>query len=100
MDRFIETHKFQLGPHIAENVVPSLTVTDAEATLAPVDFVGASMLATAGAAIGQSVNIQVKRGWNEPPLLFGIIVAPPGKTKSPVVPRRGQAPDRDRPPAA
>src|SRR5208337_3548937 len=23
-----ETHKFQLGPHIAENVVPSLTVTD------------------------------------------------------------------------
>ena len=28
MDRFIETHKFQLGPHIAENVVPSLTVTD------------------------------------------------------------------------
>ena len=25
---FIETHKFQLGPHIAENVVPSLTVTD------------------------------------------------------------------------
>ena len=30
MDRFIETHKFQLGPHIAENVVPSLTVTDNE----------------------------------------------------------------------
>jgi len=28
VDRFIETHKFQLGPHIAENVVPSLTVTD------------------------------------------------------------------------
>ena len=24
MDRFIEIHKFQLGPHIAENVVPSL----------------------------------------------------------------------------
>ena len=33
MDRFIETHKFQLGPHIAENVVPSLTVTDTLAVL-------------------------------------------------------------------
>ena len=27
----------------------------------------------------------LKRTWNEPPLLYGIIVAPPGKTKSPVV---------------
>ena len=57
----------------------------AEATLAPLDFVGLSMLVTAGAAIGQSVNIRVKRGWNEAPLLFGILVAPPGKTKSPVI---------------
>jgi hypothetical protein len=57
----------------------------AEATLAPVDFVGVSMLTTAGAAIGQSVNIHAKRRWNEPPLLFAIVVAPPGKTKSPVV---------------
>ena len=57
----------------------------AEATLAPTDFVGASMLVTAGAAIGQSVNIQVKRGWIEPPLLFGALVAPPGKTKTPVI---------------
>jgi hypothetical protein len=57
----------------------------AEAKLAPLDFVGLSMLVTAGAAIGQSVNIRVKRGWNEPPLLYGILVAQPGKTKSPVV---------------
>ena len=35
MDRFIETHKFQLGPHIAENVVPSLTVTDKPAGRTP-----------------------------------------------------------------
>ena len=57
----------------------------AEATLAPLDFVGLSMLVTAAAAIGQSLNIRVKREWNESPLLFGIIVAQPGKTKSPVV---------------
>jgi hypothetical protein len=57
----------------------------AEATLAPLDFVGLSMLVAAGAAIGQSVNIKVKAGWFEPPLLNGILVAQPGKTKSPVV---------------
>jgi len=57
----------------------------AEATLAPVDFVGLSMLVTAAASIGQSLNIRVKKGWNEAALLFGVIVALPGKTKSPVV---------------
>jgi hypothetical protein len=57
----------------------------ADAMLAPVDFVGASMLTVAGAAIGQSFNIGVKRNWKEPPLLFMILVAPPGKTKSPVI---------------
>jgi hypothetical protein len=57
----------------------------AEATLVPEDFVGLSMLVTAGAAIGQSVNIRVKRPWNEAPLLFANIVAPPGKAKSPVI---------------
>src|ERR1017187_6798742 len=57
----------------------------ADAMLVPLDFVGASMLAVAGAAIGQSVNIEVKRGWTEAPLLFMILVAPPGKTKTPVL---------------
>jgi hypothetical protein len=56
----------------------------AKAKLAPLDFAGASMLAVAGAAIGQSVNIEVKRDWTEAPLVFVVIVAPPGKTKSPV----------------
>jgi putative DNA primase/helicase len=59
----------------------------AEATLAPVDFVGLSMLVAAGAAIGQGLNIQVKRGWTEAPLLYGVIVSPPGKAKTPVVSR-------------
>ena len=57
----------------------------AEAMLAPVDFVGASMLAVAGAAIGQSVNLEVKRGWIEAPVLFLFIVAPPGSAKTPVI---------------
>jgi hypothetical protein len=53
--------------------------------LAPLDFVGAAMLAVAGAAIGQSFNIKLRRGWFEAPLLFVVLVAPPGKTKSPVI---------------
>ncbi len=57
----------------------------AQAKLAPLDFVGASMLAVAGAAIGQSFNIRIKRDWTEAPLLFVVLVALPGKTKSPVV---------------
>jgi hypothetical protein len=57
----------------------------ADAMLAPLDFVGASMLTVAGAAIGQSFKIGIKRNWTEPPLLFVILVAPPGSTKSPVI---------------
>jgi hypothetical protein len=57
----------------------------AQATLGAMDFVGMSMLAVAGAAIGQSVNILVKPGWTEAAVLFAILVADPGRVKSPVV---------------
>jgi hypothetical protein len=66
----------------------------AESTRAPVDFVGTVMLVAAGAAIGQSVNLRVKRTWLQAPLLYGILVAPPGKMKSPVI-SRVVAPLRD-----
>ncbi len=55
----------------------------AESLNAPVDFVGLSMLTTAGAAIGQSVNLRVKGSWHEAPLLYAILIAPPGKVKTP-----------------
>ncbi len=57
----------------------------AAALSAPIDFIGAPMLALAGSAIGQSVNIQVKAGWTEAPLLYVLIVARPGRTKSPAI---------------
>ena len=57
----------------------------AEAILAPVDYVGVAMLATAGTAVGQSVNLQVKRGWDEAPLLYAVIVGDPGRVKSPAL---------------
>jgi hypothetical protein len=57
----------------------------ARATLAPLDFIGATMLGVAGAAIGQSVNVRVKRTWNEAPLLYIVVVAPPGRAKTPAM---------------
>jgi len=55
----------------------------AQVTLAPPDVVGAAMLAVASAAIGQSVNIYLKRTWHESPLLNMLIVALPGQSKTP-----------------
>ena len=57
----------------------------AEAILAPVDYVGVAMLVTAGTAVGQSVNVQVKRGWTEAPLLYAVLVGAPGKVKTPAL---------------
>lgn len=58
---------------------------------APVDFVGGAMLAVAGAAIGQSVNVRLKAGWFEPPLLYLALVGEPGTAKTPAI-RAAQRP--------
>jgi hypothetical protein len=47
--------------------------------------VGVSMLTVAGAAIGTSVKIAVKRRWTATALLYAMLVALPGKTKTPVI---------------
>lgn len=57
----------------------------AAVTLSPCDLSGVAMLAAASAAIGQSVNIFLKRTWQESPLMYSLIVADPGKSKTPVM---------------
>jgi hypothetical protein len=57
----------------------------AETTHTPADFALAALLTVAGAAIGQSVNLRIRRDWAEPPLLYMILVAPPGRRKSAVI---------------
>jgi hypothetical protein len=57
----------------------------ANVTLAPVDMAGAAMLATASAAIGQSVNLYLKSTWHESPLLYLLVVAEPGRAKTPTL---------------
>ena len=41
------------------------------------------MLAVAGAAIGQSINVRIKCGWDEPCLVYIVQIARPGRGKSP-----------------
>lgn len=54
---------------------------------APAEFVGTVALVVAGAAIGQSVALEVKPGWTESPALYAAIVARPGRKKTPVIRR-------------
>jgi hypothetical protein len=57
----------------------------ATVTLTPLDLAGAAMLAVASAAIGQSVQLQLKRSWYESTLLYMLIVGEPGRKKTPVI---------------
>jgi hypothetical protein len=49
------------------------------------DYVGASMLAVAGAAIGTSRALTIKPGWSETSLLYVANVGSPGSGKTPAM---------------
>src|SRR5262249_10909163 len=57
----------------------------ATATGTPPDFAALIMLVVAGAAIGGSRAISVKKGWNELPALYAFIVGSVALGKSPVM---------------
>jgi len=46
------------------------------------DYLGAGILAAASSAIGNSLKVEVKKGWNEKANLFTVIVGRPGDGKS------------------
>ena len=48
-------------------------------------FVAMPMLAVLSAAIGAKARIQLKRGWEEPPTIWTMLVAPSGSSKSPAL---------------
>ena len=56
----------------------------AAATQTPVDMAAGVMLAAASAAIGQSFQLELKSSWKESPLLYLMLVVPPGGKKTPV----------------
>ena len=48
----------------------------------PIDFTGASLLFTAGLAIGNACQLEVKKTWRESPVLYLALVGRSGTTKS------------------
>ena len=57
----------------------------AQAMPCPPDFIGVHLLTLAGAAIGTSREIEVKRGWREGDRIFSGVVADPGSKESPAL---------------
>lgn len=60
-----------------------LVVEGAAAVVAPPDFIAVPLLIAAGAAIGNAVELELKRGWTEGANLYGACVGDPGAKKSP-----------------
>ena len=51
----------------------------------PVDLSAVAALVVAGAAIGAARCLRLKEGWTELPALFAVLVAAPGRAKSPAL---------------
>jgi hypothetical protein len=51
----------------------------------PPDYPAVTALAVAGAAIGRSLAVRIKRSWSECPTIFAALVGRPGTTKSPAL---------------
>jgi hypothetical protein len=51
----------------------------------PPDFLGVSMLAVLGTALGNTCRLQVKEGWIEAPRIYSALIARPGERKSPAL---------------
>jgi len=57
----------------------------AESTRTAIDIPGLGMLTVAGAAIGASVQVGIKRRWTESALLYSVVIASPGRSKTPAL---------------
>jgi Protein of unknown function (DUF3987) len=78
----------EVPPFPVEALPPALKQFVEEAAAAkgcPPEFIAVPMLATLGAAIGNSRVLRIKRGWIESATLYTVIAADPGATKSPAL---------------
>lgn len=84
----LEVARHQPPPFPAEVFGPAwekwLRLT-AEGAAAPVDYVGAALLAGAASLIGNARWAHVWATWNEPPILWLTLVGPPSAGKSPAL---------------
>jgi hypothetical protein len=63
--------------------IRSFAVNGAKALVCDVSYIVTIMLAALGAAIGNARRIELKRGWQEPPIIWCGIVGESGSLKSP-----------------
>ena len=71
--------------HCLPESAREFVIAVSEATSTPPDFAAAASLAVMAGAIGASTRLEVKSGWYSYAVLWVAFVAPPGKTKSPVL---------------
>ena len=75
-----------VAPWPAEVLPPDLRDYVAEVARGvgcPPDYVGATIITTAAAALGQAVQVRLRDGWAEAPTIWTAIVAGPGAGKTP-----------------
>jgi hypothetical protein len=70
---------------VLPQALQDLCATSAEAVGCPPDYAATHALAVAAGAIGGAYDLQVKRGFYVPSILWACVVAPPGSGKSPSV---------------
>lgn len=74
------------APRFPIEVLPEafrrLVIEAAASLVCPPEFVTVPLLTNYGAAIGATKKIEVKRGWQEKPSLYSVVIASPGSCKS------------------
>lgn len=84
--RLKESHKVEPFPiDVFPPPLARLCREVADSIRTAIDIPGLGMLTVAGAAIGQSVQIRIKPTWTESALLYSVVIASPGRAKTPAL---------------
>lgn len=71
--------------HVLPDALADLCYSSADSVGCPVDYGATHALAVAAGAIGGAYDLQIKRGFTVPSVIWACVVAPPGSGKSPAV---------------
>lgn len=75
----VENSKLKLFPiEIYSTPLKNMIIESAEVINCPVDFLAVATLIILSVVVGSKHTIQIKKGWEEKPILFAAIVAEPG----------------------
>jgi hypothetical protein len=71
--------------HVFPKALQDFIKKSAESLPCPVDFIGLPVLAVASSFIGAGRPMQIKKGWQERPIIYGMTVGSTGTRKSPAL---------------